>query len=289
MRPTLKGRHASRPAPQPRASGVHPVDWMCEFIGTAAQLFFGFGVVALFESTQSPLPSHLPDWSRLVVIGASFGALAAAVALSPLGRRSGAHLNPIVTLAFVMRGHTPAQDAAGYCIAQTAGALVAAAGFTAAWGAWASSVQHAQTAPEPGLPDWAAAGIEAAISCGLVLTILLMVSSARTARWTPAVVTGVLAGLIWVGAPHTGASMNPARTLGPDVVAGSYPALWVYFAGPVLGTLVALAAYRVIAVGRTTLTAKLFHDERYPSLHATALPAKPSSARRGRAGPTAAA
>lgn len=103
-------------------------------------------------------------------------------------------------------------------------------------------MQHAQTAPEPGLPEWGTAGIEAALSYGLVLTILVMVSSARTARWTPAVVTGVLAGLIWAGAgaPHTGASMNPARTLGPDVVSGRYPALWSYFTGPVLGTLVAL-------------------------------------------------
>jgi aquaporin Z len=283
VRRTLKGSDTEPSAPQPRASGLHPVDWACEFAGTAVQLFAGFGIVALFESAQSPLPAHLSSGLRLIIIGASFGLLAAAVALSPIGRRSGAHLNPIVTLAFVLRGHTPAQDAAGYCLAQAAGALTAAAGFAAVWGSWADSVSGAQTAPAAGLPGWGTTAIEAALSFGLVITILLMVSSEHTARWTPAVVTGVIAGLIWAGAPHTGASMNPARTLGPDIVNGDYPTLWAYFAGPVIGTLVALVAYRTLAPQLTTLTAKLFHDERYPTVHASALPAKPHSGNQRRA------
>jgi aquaporin Z len=89
------------------------------------------------------------------------------------------------------------------------------------------------------------------------------------------VVTGALAGLIWAGAAHTGASMNPARTLGPDVATGAYPVLWAYFAGPLAGAALAAAFFSLLGRERRTLTAKLFHDPSYPSVHATSLPAKP--------------
>lgn len=271
----LKGHPADPATPQPKATGWHLTDWGCEFLGTAFQLFLGFSAVAVLESPQSPLTSALPAWARLVLIGIVFGVLAAVVATSPIGRRSGAHLNPAVTLGFYLRGHTPLPDLAGYAAAQLAGALVAAAGFVSAWRAWAPSVHGARTAPAAGLPVWAAIAIEAALTLGLLSVVFAMVSSPRTARWTPAVVTGALAGLIWAGAAHTGASMNPARTLGPDIATDTYPVLWAYFIGPLCGAALAAWAFTVFTRKRTTLTAKLFHDSNYPSVHATALPAKP--------------
>ena len=271
----LKGHPADPATPQPKASGWHLTDWGCEFLGTAFQLFFGFGAVAVFESPQSPVVSALPGWVRLVLIGIAFGVLAAIVATSPIGRRSGAHLNPAVTLGFYLRGHTPARDLVGYVAAQLAGALVAAVGFVSAWHAWAPSIHGARTAPAGGLPVWGAIAIEAALTFGLLSVVFAMVSSARTARWTPAVVTGALAGLIWAGAAHTGASMNPARTLGPDIATGTYPVLWAYFLGPLSGAALAAGAFTMFARERATLTAKLFHDSEYPSVHATALPARP--------------
>jgi aquaporin Z len=260
---------------------VHPLEWTCEMVGTAFQLFLGFSAVALFESRFSPLSTALPSWSRLVVIGACFGLLAAAVALSPLGRRSGAHLNPAVTLGFVLRGHTSARDAAGFMAGQFVGALSAAVAFRAVEGRWASSVHVARTAPSGGLADWAVAGIEAGLTATLLLVIFTMLSSARTARWTPLVVVGALSGLILLGAPHTGASMNPARTAGPDIVTDVYPALWAYVIGPLSGAAVAVALFDLFGRGRQTLTAKLFHDPDYPSVHATTLPAR-SQTRRAR-------
>lgn len=270
----LKGCPEDESAPQPKAAGWHPVDWACEFAGTAFQLVSGFSVVALLESPRSPATSALPAWSRLVLIGIAFGGLAAAVALSPPGRRSGAHLNPAVTVGFWLRGHTPSRDMLGYVAAQTAGALLAAAVFLAAWGSWADSVDTVRTVPQQHLNLAGAAGIEAALTFGLLMTVFVMVSSPRTARWTPAAVTGVLALLIWAGAPHTGASMNPARTIGPDAVASAFTAIWCYLAGPLAGAAAAAGALTAVT-GRRTLTAKLFHDPEYPSVHATALPAKP--------------
>lgn len=274
-RGVLKGRAEDPVAPRPQAPGWHPVDWLCEFVGTAYQLFVGFGAVAAFESPLSPLTSLLPGWARLVVIGICFGLLAASVAISPVGRRSGAHLNPAVTLGFALRGHTSWRDAGGFAAGQAAGALVATAAFSVVWHAWASSVHTARTQPAPGLPGWGVAGIEAALTAGLLLTVLSMVSSPRTARWTPVVVTGVLAGLIWAGAPHTGASMNPARTVGPDIVSTVFPALWAYIVGPLAGSLAAVILFNAVWRERRTLTAKLFHDPAYPSVHATSLPARP--------------
>ena len=116
----LKGRPEDEAAPQPKAAGWHPLDWGCEFAGTAFQLTAGFSVVALLESPRSPATPALPGWSRLVLIGIALGVLAAVVALSPAGRRSGAHLNPAVTVGFWLRGHTPSRDVLGYVVAQVA-------------------------------------------------------------------------------------------------------------------------------------------------------------------------
>lgn len=274
-RARLKGHPDDVPTPQPKATGWHVADWACELVGTGFQLFVGFGVVALLEAPRSPATAVLPAWSRLVLIGAAFGILAAIVALSPVGRRSGAHLNPAVTLGFFLRKHTPLRDLVGYAVAQSAGAIAAGYAFGAVWRRWAAGVHGARTTPEPGLPAWEVVGIEAALTLGLLTVIFVMVSSSRTARWTPALVTGALAGLIWAGAPHTGASMNPARTLGPDLATGEFPVLWAYVAGPLAGATLAAGLFSMVARERRTLTAKLYHDPDYPSVHATTLPARP--------------
>jgi aquaporin Z len=271
-------RAATPSGPQPKVGGWHPVEWTCEFLGTAFQLFFGFGVVALLEAPSSRVRHDAgPGWLRLLIIGAAFGLLAAAVATSPIGRRSGAHLNPAVTIGFWARGHTHPHDVAGYIAGQTLGAIAAAAGFQLSWRRWASAVNHARTVPGPNTRPLAALFIEISLTAVLVFTIFEMVSSRRTARYTPLVVTGVLAILIRLGAPYTGASMNPARTFGPDLVSGEYSSLWLYLIGPPLGSLLAAAAFTVLVKERTTLTAKLFHDPAYPTTQRSVLAAQPAS------------
>jgi aquaporin Z len=186
-RPRLSGHPSDAPASQPHARGWHPIDWGCELAGTAFQLFLGFCVVALLESPRSPVHAEVPSAGlRLVLIGLAFGLLAAAVALSPVGRRSGAHLNPSVTVAFALRGHTLPRDVCGYVAAQVAGATLAAGAFRAALPGWAATVGFGRTAPEAGLAAWGVVGIEAGLTAGLLLTVFLMVSSPRTAPDRPA-------------------------------------------------------------------------------------------------------
>lgn len=260
--------------------GFHPLEWGAELIGTAFQLALGFMAVAVLSVRSSPAYIQ-PLTPRLLAIGAVFGALAAVVAVSPLGKRSGAHLNPAVTLGFFLRGHVHRHDVLGYMIAQVLGALAAAAIFTGALGGWAGDVHDAVTQPAAHISAVAAIGIEAGITGCLLFVIFNLVSSARTARWTPAVVIVLLALLILAGARYTGASMNPARSLGPATVADSWNLLWVYFIGPPLGAVLAAVAFRVLLPERRTLTAKLFHDERYISTLRTELPAQPSPSRTG--------
>ena len=261
-------------APQPKVGGWHWIELSCEFVGTFGQLLLGFAAIALLESPLSAARRAIGSGdARLLLIGVCFGVLAAVVAVSPLGRRSGAHLNPAVTLGFWARGHTHTHDLIGYAIAQVLGALAAAACFAAALRDWARTVGFARTVPHA-LPWWGAVGIEAGITAGLLLVVFAMVSDRLTARWTPLVIVLWLPVLIWVGAPHTGASMNPARTIGPDVASASFDAVGVYLLGPPAGAL--MAAWLFNVTRRRTLTAKLFHDSRYRSTQRTDLPAKPA-------------
>ena len=263
--------------PQPRTGGWHFAEWASELVGTFLLLFLGFSAVVALASPASPLRGDMP-WSglRLVAIGLAFGLLVAAIALSPLGRRSGAHLNPAVTLGFWLRGHVHGHDLAGYTAGQLLGALAAAALLRGVWGDWASRIDDAATIPTVSAP--AAAGIELGLTAVLVLVVFGFLSSTRTARWTPAAVVVTLPILVRIGAPYTGASMNPARTIGPAVVSGNYRSFWVYLVGPLMGAALAVLALRLLAPRRTTLTAKLFHDQRYPSTVKTLLPAQPAGA-----------
>ncbi|BEP13437.1 MIP/aquaporin family protein [Acidothermaceae bacterium B102] len=238
----------------PAAQRLDPVAWTCEAVGTMTMLFLGFSSVALVNAHQSPLRHQLPSASlRYALIGAGFGLAVAAVVVSPLGRRSGAHLNTAVTLALWLRGETRGGDALGYVAAQCVGATVAAGAFAGAWGAWASDVHGGRTRPAHGVTPLAATGIELLLTFGLVLAILLIAGSPRMRQWAPVAIAVVVALLIWAGAATTGASFNPARTLGPAFVRGDFTAIWVYVVGPLAGSVLATTAYTrgvTAAVGR---------------------------------------
>lgn len=254
-------------APQP---GWHPVEWACEFIGTTILVSGGLSAVVLDFGTGSPIFGVIRSHSaRLLLTGLLFAGCGSLVAISPLGRRSGAHLNPSVTLAFWTQRHMKGSDAVAYSVAQCLGGL-AGTEVLRLWGQRAASVRFGLTAPAPGFGSWDAVGVETLMTAVLILTIFVFVSSPRTARLTPLAVWIVVAVLVWQGAPYTGTSLNPARSLGPAIVTGDWTNYWVYVLGPLGGALVAACAW--VAIPRTTLTAKLFHDARYKSVLGSRLP-----------------
>lgn len=245
---------------QPARGGLHPGEWAAELLGTAILVFGGLSAVVADFGAGSPVAQALPGTSpRLLLTGALFAGTGALVTVSPIGRRSGAHLNPAVTLGFWLTGHVHLDDLAGYIAGQVAGALLGAIALVAIWGPAAASVHDGVTQPAAGLGEPQAALMEALMTAALVLTILVFVSSTRTMRWTPLAVWALVTVLVWQGAPYTGTSLNPARSIGPAVVSGYWRALWVYVAGPLGGAILAVALKRLALPDVIPLTAKLFH------------------------------
>ncbi|NNC12172.1 hypothetical protein HII28_09820 [Planctomonas sp. JC2975] len=156
------------------------------------------------------------------------------------GAVSGAHLNPVVTIAFAFRTDFQWMRVPGYVFAQLAGAAAAAATLAAVFGVHGAA---GLTVPGPQFTDTQAAVVEGLLTFGLVTIILGAASGAQNVGALSAFAAGgwvVLAGL-WAGAV-SGASMNPARSIGPALVSGDYAHLWVYIVGPFVGSGLAVAA-----------------------------------------------
>jgi aquaporin Z len=155
-----------------------------------------------------------------------------------MGTVSGAHLNPAVSLAFALRGDFPWRRVPGYVLAQLAGAVLAPLLLRALLG----QPGHAGlTLPGAGISAPVAVVWELVLTTGLVSVILGTASGAQQVGALAALGVGsfiALAGLF--GAPVSGASMNPARSLGPALVVGDWTAWWVYLAGPAAGAVLAV-------------------------------------------------
>jgi aquaporin Z len=267
----------------PARGGWHWAAWGCEFAGTALLLGGGLSAVFLDFGHGSPVAAHLASHgARLLLTGLLFAGTGSLVALSPLGRRSGAHLNPAVTLGFWTQRKVHPHDLAGYVVAQVLGALAAVALLHLAWGHTAGALHLGATQPGDGFTALEAAGLETVMTASLVLMLFFFTSGARTARFTPLGNWLLVATLVWQGAPYTGTSLNPARSLAPALLAPECAHLWVYIVGPLAG---ALLAALIFSAFRSTQvqTAKLFHDPRYPSTLGSELPT--ATAPPGRAGP----
>jgi aquaporin Z len=155
-----------------------------------------------------------------------------------MGTVSGAHLNPAVSLAFALRGDFPWRRVPAYVIAQFAGAVLAPLLL------WALIGRHGRaglTLPGPGVSTPVALIWEVVLTTGLVSVILGTASGAQQVGSLAALGVGsyiALAGLF--GAPVSGASMNPARSLGPALVLGDWTAWWAYLIGPAAGAVAAV-------------------------------------------------
>jgi aquaporin Z len=236
-------------------------DFLAEFVGTALLLLIGLSAVVFDFAAGSPMVRWLPDEDvRRLLTGIVFAGTATAIVYSPLGRRSGGHINPAVTGAFLRLGKIAPRSAAGYWAAQFAGALAGALIVRAIWGRLAVQVHVGATVPGP--RGVLVAVVAEAVGTFLLLTlILLFVDRPRLQRFTPAAAGLLVAFLVFVEAPVSGTSLNPARTLGPALVAGDYRGLWAYFVGPVAGALCATWVY--LRGHRQVRCGKLIHDPRY--------------------------
>jgi aquaporin Z len=188
------------------------------------------------------------------------GLTAIGIIYSPWGQQSGAHLNPAVTLAFFRLGKIEPWDAAFYALAQFAGGI---GGVTLAVVTFGAALRHPSVhyvATTPGAGGaWVALGAEAAISLGLMTTVLLVSNTPALARFTGLFAGTLVALYITAVAPISGMSMNPARTTASAVPAHMWTALWIYFIGPPLGMLLATELYRRV-LEAPVFCAKLHHQ-----------------------------
>jgi len=171
-----------------------------------------------------------------------------------MGAVSGAHLNPAVTLAFAVRRDFPWKRVPGYIVGQVIGGIAAAVFLLALFGTIGAL---GATLPGRGVTSGKALAMEVVLTAGLVNTILGTASGARNIGTNGALAIGgyiALAGL-WA-APVTGSSMNPARSLAPDLVRGDLHTTWIYLVGPVAGALIGVA-FEWVLKGKPTAAGRI--------------------------------
>lgn len=242
---------------------AHPYPWTllgAELIGTALLVAVGLSIVIFDFGQGSPMTHWLPDESaRRFVTGFFFGTTGALIALSPLGKESGAHINPAVTFAFWLMGRMKTRLAVSYVVAQLVGAVIGAVPLLA-WGTMGRSVDYGATVPGPAYGTlWALVG-EVVTTFALVFGLFFFLRKKSWRIYTPALFPPLYAVMVWLEAPISGTSTNPARSLGPAVISGDWRGGWIYWLGPLIGTLLAVAVYRSLGWHRSAITvAKVHH------------------------------
>jgi len=206
-----------------------------EAIGTFALVFAGTSAIVVNEQSGGAL-THLG-------VSLTFG-LAVLALIQTFGDVSGAHLNPAVTWGFVAARRFPLREAPAYTLAQLVGA-VAASGLVAALFV-PPAVHSALGATRPSGSIAQSFVLELVLTCLLMLVILAVSSGAKERGLLAGVTIGaVVAFEALVGGPISGASMNPARSLGPALVSGELAHAWIYVAAPLAGALFAVPLCRL--------------------------------------------
>lgn len=245
----------------------HLPEYLIEALGLGLFMVSAGAISTALEAPASWLRAAVTDGGvRRALAGLAMGLTAIGFIYSPWGRRSGAHLNPAVTLAFLRMNRMRPLDALGYIVAQFCGGLVGVFAVRLLLGAGFSSPPVAWVVTLPGSAGTLVAFVaECVISAGLMYTVLRVSASRRFAAWT-GVAAGVLIALyVTFEAPLSGMSMNPARSFASAAPAGIWQHLWIYFVAPVLG-MQAGAQLHLLRHGRTAC-AKLMHTPLERCIH----------------------
>lgn len=207
-----------------------------EFIGTFALVTAGCG--AIMVNAQTGALTH-------VGIALTFG-LIITVMIAATGHISGAHFNPAVTIAFAVTRHFPWREVIYYIAAQLSGAILGALTLRLLIGDLAAL---GTTLPSGAIMQ--SFGLEILLSAVLMFVIISVATDSKALGAPAALAIGFTVALdaLW-GGPISGASMNPARSLGPALIAGALDHQWIYLIAPVIGTVSGAFAYQLIRESR---------------------------------------
>lgn len=208
---------------------------LAEFLGTFFLVFAGTGAVVINAFSNGAI-TH-------VGISLVFGLVVLAI-IYAFGDISGAHLNPAVTIAFAAARRFPWASVAPYIAAQTSGAILASVILRLVF---PSVTTLGQTLPAAGL--WQSLVLEIIFTFMLMLVILAVSSGSKEKGIMAGVAIGGTVGLLAMfGGPATGASMNPARSLAPALIAGDLAPIWLYILGPITGALLAVPTAQALQI-----------------------------------------
>lgn len=227
-------------------------DWklfFAEGIGTALLIFFGISIVILNWGEGSVVAKLIPSESaRRLLTGFMFGSVGCLVTISPVGKFSGAHINPAVTLAFWLRGRIRSVTMFGYIISQFIGAVIGSMALLI-WGKHAQSIQYGITLPGNAGLTSAFIGEIIATAC-LLIYLYLFIGTKRLRNYTPYGIPFLYAILTWAEAALSGCSTNPARSFGPALIAGNFTDHWIYWVAPAIGVIIVTLFFRWRRINR---------------------------------------
>lgn len=234
---------------------AHVSLWACalaEGLGTFGLVFAGCGAIMIDTLSHGQI-TH-------VGVGLVFG-LIITVMIYAFGHISGAHFNPAVTLAFVVARHFPVRHLGVYWGAQIVGAILASMCLRWLFG----DVAHAGTTLPAGVGGaWQSFILEALLTFFLMVVIMAMATDTRAVGQAAALAIGATVALeaLFAG-PISGASMNPARSLGPALVSLTWTAQWVYLSAPFLGAVAGALLYRWMREAGTLSPSRLVQEKHH--------------------------
>ena len=230
-----------------------------ELAGTALLVLGGLSVVIFMFGAGSPMAQLIPnEHVRTAVTAFLFGTIGSTIALSPIGKESGAHINPAVTLGFWLMRKLDARAASGYVIAQMLGAAVGALPLIA-WDSMGRSIAFGATIPGKDYSNAIVILGEALTTFALIATLCVFLGFRQLRRYTPLVIPFLYAVMVPLEAHISGTSTNPARSFGPALISGRWDGWWIYWVGPIIGTIAAIVIFSRFAM--RIEVAKLYHFE----------------------------
>lgn len=231
--------------------------FLAELIGTALLVLIGLSVVIFMFGSGSVMVRLLPsDGLRRLITGFLFGTTGALIAVSPVGKESGAHINPVVSFGFWLSGKLDLKTTLSYCLAQCLGAVLGCMPLLA-WGPTGRSVSFGATLPGSGYTTQAVLAGEIITTFTMVSLLAIFLGIKRLRPFTPMIFPPLYAFMVYAEALVSGTSTNPARSLGPAVISGQWQGWWIYWVGPFLGAMMAVLFCRRLA--RRIPVAKLYY------------------------------
>ena len=223
-------------------------------------LLFGVASIVRWVIGPSVISRAIPQiHGELVLVGVAVALLLAGLILSPLGRASGGHMNPAISLTMWRFGVFPGAGVVPYTVAQLLGSVVGVLAARVVWGEVIAERPVVYAALQPG-PLWTIAELFAAETVSMAVIVLIVgicLARDRVARFVPWVVGVLIGTAIAVLGTSTGGSVNPARQFGPAVMSGETHFLWVYLLAPMVGAVIGAWLRQTIQHRRAVLTHRL--------------------------------